>query len=346
MRTNLFTSISALSLFMLPISAAAQATCESYEVQAGDNLGTISSRLLGSVARADEIIAANEGKFPSGPDIILPGLVLQIPCKNGGEKQDVVADAVISEQRAALNAATAGKGFGPQAPRDLETLEGSNNIVFAEAPPATEMNLCNIHFHEGAEHRGGQFTTFAGNGDGKGYGTGFKYDGTLTQDELTPTSAPIGANEHGNLQPGDTIEIHFVHSSALVSPGPTLGSCLSEAIGNPQLRVETVVAVLVNDSAAVDFTTMAQIEQLAGYYQAPNVPADLGTPIAYSGSTTGPSFNEKASPIQVSWSVRPNVVKVDINSVGEWLNSNVFEETYAHGVRNLVVNPALISPIN
>lgn len=252
-------------------------------------------------------------------------------------------DADIAQQRANLALATSQAGFGPQSPRDLDTPTGNNARSFASAPPFSEMNLCNIHFHEGAEHRGGQFTTYAGPGDGKGYGTGFLFDGTLTDAELAPVADPVGANSHGSLEPGDTIEIHFVHSTADVVPGPTLGSCISEAINNPQLRVETVVAVLVNDPSSADMTELAALGTNGGYQQAVNLPANLGTPIAYRGSTTGPSFNEKASPFQVSWNVRPDVLKLDISSVAAWFESNPFEEKYAHGVRNLVTNPDLIS---
>ena len=257
-----------------------------------------------------------------------------------------VTDADITEQRANLNAATAGAGFGPQSPRDLATAVGNNSRIFATAPAYTEMNLCNIHFHEGAEHRGGEFTTYAGPGDGKGYGTGFLFDGELSAAELAPVAEPIGANEKGSLEPGDTIEIHFVHSTADVVPGPTLGSCISEAIGNPQLRVETVVAVLVNDAAAADMTELAALGEVNGYQQALNIPQDLGAPIRYRGSTTGPSFNEAGSPFQVSWSVRPNVLKLDISSVAAWFAENPFDEKYAHGVRNLVINPDLISSLD
>ncbi len=257
-----------------------------------------------------------------------------------------VADDVIASQRAALAASTDGAGYGPQSPRDLDTAAGSNARAFGAAPDASAMNLCDIHFHENAEHRGGNFTTYAGNGDGKGYGTGFRYDGTLTEAELAPTAAKIGDNGHGDLAPGDTIEIHFVHSSAQVTPGPTLGACISEAVGNPHLRVETVVAVLVNDETAANFVEMAKFEQVDGLFQAINVPADLGDPVTYAGSTTGPSYNEKGSPFHVSWSVRPTVVKLDINSAGAWLADNPFDETHAHGVRNLVTNPNLLSPIN
>lgn len=257
-----------------------------------------------------------------------------------------VSDEVIAKQRAVLAATTDGAGYGPQSPRDINAHEGTNNRVFSAAPAMTEMALCDIHFHENAEHKGGNFTTYAGNGDGHGYSTGFKYDGKLTEAELAPVDSRIGDSEHGDLVPGDTIEIHFVHSTAKATLGNSLGTCLSDAIGNPQLRVEAVVAVLVNDPNAADFTEMAHIEEINGINQVPNLPNDLGVPVIYEGSTTGPSYNEKGSPFQVTWSVRPNVVKLDINSVGTWLASNPFDENHAHGVRNLVINPDLLSPIN
>ncbi len=257
-----------------------------------------------------------------------------------------VSEEVIAGQRAALAAATDGKGFGPQSPRDIDAQDGSNNRAFSNAPAVTEMTLCDIHFHENAEHKGGSFTTYAGNGDGHGYGTGFEYDGELTEAELAPVDGKIGDSKHGDLVPGDTIEIHFVHSTAQATLGNGLGTCLSEAIGNPQLRVEAVVAVLVNDPNAADFTELSHIEKINDLNQVPNLPNDLGTPVVYDGSTTGPGYNEKGSPFQVTWSVRPDVVKLDINSVGAWLADNEFGEDHAHGVRNLVTNPDLLSPIN
>ena len=71
----------------------------------------------------------------------------------------------------------------------------------------------------------------------------------------------------------------------------------------------------------------------------------MGVAVQYGGSTTGPSYNEKGSPFQVSWSVRPQVALVNIHTVGSWLEDNIFDEDHAHGVRNLVVNPDLLSPI-
>jgi hypothetical protein len=261
-----------------------------------------------------------------------------------GDSHAGVVDAVIAAQRAALSAAAA--GAGPQSPRDLSAGVGTNARVFSAAPDRSVMHLCNIHFHENAEHRAGEFTTYAGNGDGHGFGTGYRYDGTLSAAELLPLAEAIGASEHGDLQSGDTIEIHFVFSTADVAPGASLAACLDDGIANPQLRVETVVAVLVNDAAAADFVALTTLAVIGGYHQAPNLPDDLGTPISYAGSTTGPAYNEAPSHLQVTWSVRPLVLKVDIGSVGVWLAANPFEEDHAHGVRNLVLDPALLSPIH
>lgn len=251
---------------------------------------------------------------------------------------DTVDDYVIAEQRAALQENTQGKGFGPQSPRDIDSLTGKNQRVFNTAPAASKMNLCNIHFHKNAEHKGGEFNKYAGNGDGKGNNTGYLYTGKLTKEELKPFN-----QAQSSLQSGDTIELHYVYTTAQVKPGPTLGSCLSDSVMNPQLRVETQVSVLVNDKNALNFETLTAYSLKNSYYQALNIPNNTGTPIQYAGSTTGPSYNEQGSPLQVTWSVRPQVNKVDIASVENWLEGNDFKENHAHGVRNLVVNPDLLS---
>ena len=274
---------------------------------------------------------------------IVATLGTQLYAKNHTEHTSIVSDTVIAEQRATLAKNTKNKGFGPQSPRDIDTIEGDNTLDFNSAPPYTEMNLCNIHFHENAEHKGGEFTKYAGNGDGHGYNSGYEYSGTLSDAELTPVVQKICSNDHGDLQPGDTIEVHYVHSTAKVKPGPTLASCLSEAVKNPQLRVETQVYVVTNDKDALDFKTLTAHAIKNGFHQALNIPNDTGTPVRYDGSTTGPTYNEKGSPFQVTWSVRPKVLKVNIDTVGEWCKGNVFKEDHGHGVRNLVTNPSLLS---
>ena len=257
-----------------------------------------------------------------------------------------VDDATIAAQHEVLARNTAGKGFGPQSPRDIDSAAGNNQRIFSTAPDYDQMNLCNIHFHKHAEHKGGEFTTYAGNGDGLGYGTGYRYSGTLSESERAPVGGAICPTEKDSLVPGDTIELHYVHTTAKIEPGPTLGACLSDSIGNPQLRVETQVYVLVNDASARDFGELTELGIVDGYHQALNIPGDTGEPVQYAGSTTGPAYNENGSPLQVSWSVRPEVARVNIDTVGTWCEDNIFDETGAHGVRNLVVNPDLLSEID
>jgi hypothetical protein len=235
-------------------------------------------------------------------------------------------------------------GYAGQTPRDIDSKLGTNPVNFDLASPSSEMNLCNIHFHANAEHKAKDFAIYAG--DGKdGYGSGYQcgISKSLTKAELKAPEGKICKD----LAPGDTIEVHWVHTSCDVAPGPGLGSCLSQACANPDLRVETQVFTLVNDSNALDFNDLSYGgNQVDGFHQAKAIPSNTGTPVQFMGSTTGPSFDEKAcSALQVTWSVRPQCAKLDINTIGKWCDSNVFGEEKAHGVRELVTDPRLLSPI-
>lgn len=230
------------------------------------------------------------------------------------------------------------ENYGPQTPRDIGKKAGTNDVLFNKAPSAKEMNLCNIHFHEGAEHKSVNFSIYAGKGK-DGYNSGYlcNMSQSLSKAELKPTAEQVCAGKYGDLVPGDTIEVHWVHTSCEVRPGPTLGACVSDACANPDLRVETQVFTLVNDANALDFNKLQS---------ATNLPRTTGKPVEFLGSTTGPKYSQQAcSPYQVTWSVRPKCAKLDINSLGEWCKGNVFNEDRAHGVRPLVTNPALLSEI-
>lgn len=236
------------------------------------------------------------------------------------------------------------EGYGPQTPRDIDSLMGENARSFSLAPDYSEMNLCNIHFHQNAEHKAKDFAIYAGEGK-KGVGGGYQcaMSQTLSKSEMrTPKK-----NICNGLEPGDTIEVHWVHTSCETTPGPTLGACLSDSCANPDLRVETQVFTLVNDSDALDFSDFAYDgNKVNGLHQAKSLSFNTGAPVEFAGSTTGPKYTEQVcSPLQVSWSVRPHCAKLDINTVGKWCESNVFDEDSAHGVRKLVVNPKLLSTI-
>lgn len=240
-------------------------------------------------------------------------------------------------------------GYGPQTPRDIDSGYGYNKRIVAKAPSASKMNLCNIHMHKNAEHKAAAFSIYAGDGDGHGNDSGYQCNMSknLTVAELAPTKEAICESEHGSLKPGDTIEVHWVHTSCDVTPGEGLGSCSSAKCTNPELRVESQVFTLVNDRLALNFNNMDYDgNMVSGYHQAKSFPMNTGTPVEFIGSTTGPSYNDQTcSPLHVTWSVRPQCAKLDINSIGEWCKSNEFKESHAHGVRKLVTDPNLLSRI-
>ena len=138
-----------------------------------------------------------------------------------------------------------------------------------------------------------------------------------------------------------------MYSSCDVKPGKGLGFCLSESCASPNLRVDAQVFIVVNDASAVNFLDLVYDGNIVnGYHQAKALPTITGSPVVFLGSTTGPKYTEqKCSPLQVTWSVRPQCAKVDIDSLSNWCDENVFEEDHGHGVRKLVTNPKLLSEI-
>ncbi|NKB76295.1 MAG: cadmium carbonic anhydrase [Gammaproteobacteria bacterium] len=240
-------------------------------------------------------------------------------------------------------------GYGPQSPRDISSLEGINARIFTPAPPSAEMNLCNIHLHRNAEHKGPGFSKFAGSEVHGGYQC--NDTGTLTENEmLNPNTTDL---HFKGVAPNDTIEVHWVFSSCDVSLGAGLDACSSETCLNPELRVETQVFLVANDSgdSMLDYGygyNSAGGTIINGYHQPKALPSNTGTPVIYTGSTTGPSFTEAAcSPFQVTWSVRPQCAKVKLDSVLRWGASDdtIFDEDETHGVRQLVTAPELLSKI-
>jgi len=150
------------------------------------------------------------------------------------------------------------------------------------------------------------------------------------------------------VAPGDTIEVHWVHTTCAASPGEGLGACVPDTCSDPLLRVEAQAFLVVNDLDALDFTAMAYGGNIVdGLHQARMIPTTTGESVLFRGSTTGPSYNQSTcSAAQVTWSVRPLCARLDINSLHRWAEQgNAFNETHSHGVRQLVTAPELLSPI-
>lgn len=230
--------------------------------------------------------------------------------------------------------------MGPQTPRDISSTHGLNDESFPMAPSSDQMNLCNIHTHTNAEHKGPGFSVFVSDADDGGYACNDTPE--LNDDELAPAE---GA--YKGVKPGDTIEVHWVHTSCDATPGEGLGACVPEGCDAPLLRVETQVFLVVNDPDALDFTAMDYDGGGDGLHQAKMIPSMTGEPVLFRGSTTGPSYDQSnCSPARVTWSVRPQCARLDINSLHRWAaQGNVFNETKSHGVRQLVTALELLSPI-
>lgn len=232
-------------------------------------------------------------------------------------------------------------GLGPQTPRDISDRAGLNIESFPLAPASTEMNLCNIHTHTNAEHKGPGYSVFVSDADDGGYACNETAD--LTEEERSP--AP-GAFQ--GVNPGDTIEVHWVHTSCDATPGEGLGACVPESCVDPLLRVEAQVFLVVNSPDALDFNEMTYGGNIVdGRHQAKSIPSSTGQPVLFRGSTTGPSYDQyKCSEARVTWNVRPQCAKLDISSLHSWAaNGNVFNEDSSHGVRQLVTAPELLAPI-
>lgn len=232
--------------------------------------------------------------------------------------------------------------MGPQTPRDISNVKGLNTEAFPLAPPASEMHLCNIHTHTNAEHKGPGYSVFVSGADDGGYAC------NDTQ-ELTESELQEAPGAYKGVVPGDTIEVHWVHTSCDATPGEGLGSCIPAACSDPVLRVEAQVFLVVNDSNALDFTSMVYDGNMVdGRHQAKAIPADTGAPVQFRGSTTGPSYDQvNCSDARVTWNVRPQCAKLDISSLHRWAEQgNVFNESKSHGVRQLVTATELLAPID
>ena len=235
-------------------------------------------------------------------------------------------------------------GSGPQTPRDINDKRGSNNLP-VPAKPVAELNLCNIHFHANAEHKSTDkklgFWQVAEKGQ-----NGFQCSGDMAKKKLTP--AELKDPGHGachEIKPGDTIEVHWVYTSCNSAPGEGLATCV--ACKDHILRVEAQTFIVVNNNKAMNFTNFAYAGQKNGKHQVNALPAGTGTPVVFAGSTTGPDYTQKVcSPEKVTWSVRPQCAKVDINSLNKWCATDKFVKDHEpHGARPLVTSVKLLAPI-
>ena len=164
-------------------------------------------------------------------------------CESDGPANEGVADAAPRAEESPTTQSSDTEALctdmGPQTPRDISNREGLNTTAFPLAPASSEMNLCNIHTHTNAEHKGPGYAVFFDATDSGGYAC----NETTEVSESELTEAP-GAFE--GVRSGDTIEVHWVHTSCEATPGEGLGACVPEGCQDPLLRVEAQVFLVVN----------------------------------------------------------------------------------------------------
>jgi len=86
-----------------------------------------------------------------------------------GETASTSADDTAKKAEMAATEAALCTTMGPQTPRDISSKAGLNTTMFDMAPASTTMNLCNIHSHTNAEHKGPGFEVFVNNTDNGGF---------------------------------------------------------------------------------------------------------------------------------------------------------------------------------
>lgn len=226
---------------------------------------------------------------------------------------------------------------GPQAPRDIDSRRGTNSTVFRTTFKTEKMNLCDIHYHWNAEHKSKEYSTFVG--IEKSEHSGWAIVEPASTDPVYREEHDIAHLLHGDVHDigvivGDTIEVHFVHSSCNVTyndldPANGLGNCSTSVCANPQLRVIAQVFKVVDHDA--DVTDLEHPMKHEDHR------------VVYTGSTTGAKHNNNhCSPLQVTWDVKKTYATIDAHGLAEWSHKR---EQHAHGVRELVTHDDLLSPL-
>lgn len=141
-----------------------------------------------------------------------------------------------------------------------------------------------------------------------------------------------GESEEQPVKAGDVIEVHWVYSNCkgaeapAPEPGLGLAACLCD--GGQTLRVRAQVYV-VDDGAGVDSLD--------------EPPTNIAL-ASYAGSTTGAKYDGTCSPDGVNWEVARDCLAVRREALGAWCESNGFDEKHPHAPRELVTDPASLSP--
>jgi len=244
----------------------------------------------------------------------------------------------------------------PQAPRDLTS--GATGLLKPKAATLSEaqaesLPLVNVHYHLGAEHRSEDYSNatssraFDAGGLARRLGGGSNAPRpgfmcateTLTAKELTPYTF-----QHckGQVEVGESFEVHYVHSSAGYSPEDLKevdidgiddglgGAANGRGILNPMIVVQAQVFQVVHGGQDVE-------DMLHGW-----TVVDHSNSVMYAGSTTGQTHNNMVcSPYAITWHVDKSCHKVSpatFDNLCKQMSEKykLKEDLYPHGSRKLV----------
>lgn len=247
-----------------------------------------------------------------------------------------------------------------QSPRDLTPgAQGSRSAKAAvlTVDQTEKLELTNVHFHYGAEHKSTEYSdsTIADAWDAAQAGhddhrrlsgddhsnprPGFMCDASsVSEEDLMPYEFQYCG---GNMNVGDSYEVHYVHSSA---GGGDIEDGLGAAVRargqlNPMVAVQAMVFLIVNDDSAAHI----DMDLVHGWGHSEHPDA-----VMYAGSTTGTSWdNEVCSPWTVTWHVDRACHQITAasfdNMCKDLIEMGLDKDVYAHNSRT-IVDSAFVVP--
>jgi len=220
---------------------------------------------------------------------------------------------------------------GVQAPRDLSTTGTglkTPKITTLSKADAMILDLANVHFHLGAEHKSDQYNddtaskaydvahaAAAASGSHRRLSSaprpGFMCPTTsLTAEDLAPYTF---VHCQGDVAVGKSYEFHYVRSSAGSTGNPDVdvndglgGAANGRALLNPYIAVQAQIFQIINSANAPVGPNGVDVHTGGWKINAPHTNA-----VMYPGSTTGTSHdNEVCSPYAVTWHVDKTCHKI------------------------------------
>lgn len=233
---------------------------------------------------------------------------------------------------------------GPQSPRDVTGVDGSNpyKVEGLQRTTSTEgMRICNVHFHRFAEHRSeGQYDVDKGR-----EGWACRSAGASSGDGQAAPDENGGLDEQAPAHDGDTVEVHWAYTTC---PQQLIDEQIAAALEKDPKAITGLAPCACPGAEIVFEARIFRISKDSGLDTLSNTPPPpTGELARYFGSTTGAVYNGTCSPIQSGWRVDRSCGELKLSALEAWLQDPrgaiLFNESKPHGVRELVTDPKILS---